>query len=175
MPGAVRMAKLSEMLLATMGWTNSHLHAFRLGDKRFGMYFDEYPEGEIDEKGVTVLQALREERRFIFEYDFGDGWEHDVVVEELTWSYFGLKFARLHRWRRTPALPKTSVVSPAMQSSSRRLATLSTRSTTAISNGSGGPSTQPSSISASTNAALPADPLTYVFVPTSLGPGRARR
>ena len=96
-PGAVRMAKLSEMLLAAMGWTNSHLHAFRVGEKRYGMCFDEYPEDEIDEKGVTVLQALREEQRFVYDYDydydFGDGWEHDVIVEELTWSYFGLKFA----------------------------------------------------------------------------------
>jgi hypothetical protein len=60
---------------------------------RFGMCLDEYPEGEIDEKGVTVLQALREERSFLYEYDFGDSWDHDVVVEALTWSYFGLKFA----------------------------------------------------------------------------------
>jgi hypothetical protein len=81
------------MLLAAMGWTNSHLHAFRVGDKRYGMCFDEYPEEEVDEKGVTVLQALREERRFVYDYDFGDGWEHDVIIEELTWSYFGLKFA----------------------------------------------------------------------------------
>jgi hypothetical protein len=92
-PGSVRLAKLSEMLLAAMGWTNSHLHAFLVGDKRFGMQFDEFPEGEIDEKDVTVLQALRDQRRFVFEYDFGDGWEHEVVVEELTWSYYGLKFA----------------------------------------------------------------------------------
>ena len=86
------MAKLSGMLLAAMGWTNSHLHAFEVGDKRYGMCFDEYPEGEIDEKTVTVLQAIRDERRFTLEYDFGDSWEHDVVVEDLTWSYFGLKF-----------------------------------------------------------------------------------
>ena len=91
-PGAVRMAKLSEMLLATMGWTNSHLHAFRVGNKRYGMCLDDYPEEEIDEKDVTVLQALREEHRFIYDYDFGDGWEHEVVIEELTWSYLGLKF-----------------------------------------------------------------------------------
>ncbi len=91
-PGAARMAKLSEMLLATMGWTNSHLHAFRVGDNRYGMCFDEYPEEEIDEKDVTVLQALREERRFFYDYDFGDGWEHEVVIEELTWSHLGLKF-----------------------------------------------------------------------------------
>jgi hypothetical protein len=92
-PGAVRLAKFSGMLLAAMGWTNSHLHAFRVGDKRFGMCFDDYPEEEVDEKGVTVLQALRQERRFFYDYDFGDGWEHDVVIEELSWSDIGLKFA----------------------------------------------------------------------------------
>jgi hypothetical protein len=92
-PGSIRMAKLSPILLGAMGWNNSHLHAFRIGEWRIGMCFDDYPEGEIDEKDVTVLQALREERRFVYEYDFGDGWEHDVVIEDLTWSYFGLKFA----------------------------------------------------------------------------------
>lgn len=91
-PGSVRMAKLSEMLLAAVGWTNSHLHAFRVGDVRYGMNFDEYPDGEIDEKQVTVLQALRDECRFVYDYDFGDGWEHDVVIEELSWIYLGLKF-----------------------------------------------------------------------------------
>jgi hypothetical protein len=63
-PGAVRMAKLADILLGAMGWSNSHLHAFRVGEKRYGMNFDEFPEGEIDEKTVTVLQALRDERRF---------------------------------------------------------------------------------------------------------------
>ncbi len=92
MPGAVKMAKLSEMLLAAMGWANSHLHAFDVGDKRYGMCFDDYPEEEIDEKGVSVLQALRDERRFTYEYDFGDSWEHDVVIEALTRSTVGLKF-----------------------------------------------------------------------------------
>jgi hypothetical protein len=45
------------------------------------MCFDDYPDDEIDEKGVTVLQALREVRGFVYEYDFGDGWEHHVVIE----------------------------------------------------------------------------------------------
>jgi Plasmid pRiA4b ORF-3-like protein len=87
------MAKLSPILLAAMGWNNSHMHAFLIGDQRIGMCFDDYPEDEIDEKSVTVLQALGEERQFVFEYDFGDSWEHDVVIEALTWSYVGLKFA----------------------------------------------------------------------------------
>ena len=91
-PGAVRMAKLANILLAAMGWSNSHLHAFTVGEKRYGMNYDDYPEGEIDEKSVTVLQALRDERRFTFDYDFGDSWEHEVVIEELTWSSLGLKY-----------------------------------------------------------------------------------
>ena len=32
-------------------------------------------------------------RRFTFDYDFGDSWEHEVVIEDLTWSYLGLKYA----------------------------------------------------------------------------------
>jgi len=32
-PGAVRMAKLADMLIAGMGWTNSHLHAFSGSEK----------------------------------------------------------------------------------------------------------------------------------------------
>ena len=59
-PGSVRMAKLADILLAAMGWSNSHLHVFRVGDKRYGMNFDEYPDGEIDEKSVTVLSRAED-------------------------------------------------------------------------------------------------------------------
>ncbi len=87
------MAKLADILLAAIGWSNSHLHTFTVGEKRYGMNYDEYPDGEIHEKSVTVLQALRDERHFTFEYDFGDSWEHEVVIEELAWSSSGLKYA----------------------------------------------------------------------------------
>ena len=87
------MAKLSDVLLAAMGWTNSHLHAFRVGEHRCGMCFDEDFEDEIDEQEVTVLEALRDLRRFVYEYDFGDGWEHEVAIEDLRWTYLGLKYA----------------------------------------------------------------------------------
>ena len=76
-----------------MGWTDSHLHAFTIGDQRYGLHFDDYPEGEIDETAVSVLKAVGEHRRFFYEYDFGDSWEHDVVVEEVTRTARGLKFA----------------------------------------------------------------------------------
>ena len=95
-PGTVKLAKLGQMLLAAMGWNNSHLHAFRVGDTSYGMQDDDdddFPDDEIDEQSVTVLQALHDLHPFTFDYDFGDGWEHDVVIEELIHSDTGLKFA----------------------------------------------------------------------------------
>ena len=92
-PGSIRLARLHEMFQVAMGWTNSHLHSFTIADRRYGMQFDEYPEGEIDEKSVTVISALSNCNKFVYEYDFGDGWEHDVVVEEVARTPIGLKFA----------------------------------------------------------------------------------
>lgn len=92
-PGSVRLSKLHDMFQAAMGWTDSHLHAFRVGDQRFGMRFDDWDDDEIDEKEVTVLQALRDQRRFVYEYDFGDSWSHEVVIEDLRRLPIGLKHA----------------------------------------------------------------------------------
>ena len=92
-PAGVRMSRLHDMIQAAMGWTNSHLHAFTVGDARFGMCFDEHPEGEIDEQTMTVLQALRGHKRFAYEYDFGDGWEHAITVEAEFRTRHTLKFA----------------------------------------------------------------------------------
>jgi Plasmid pRiA4b ORF-3-like protein len=40
-----------------------------------------------------VVGAVKGHRRFVYEYDFGDSWQHDVVVEA-TWTMpTGLKFA----------------------------------------------------------------------------------
>jgi hypothetical protein len=92
-PGSVHLPKFADMLCAAMGWQNYHLHQFRVGKTLYGMHLEDHAEGEIDEKGVSVLQAFRDERRFFFDYDFGDGWEHEVVIESVSTNPLGLKFA----------------------------------------------------------------------------------
>jgi len=92
-PGSVRLDKLHLMLQAAMGWTNSHLHCFRFGDLTYGTQFDDNPLDELDETEVSVLRVLNDQRRFVYEYDFGDSWEHDVVVEDRSNLRLGLKFA----------------------------------------------------------------------------------
>jgi hypothetical protein len=82
------------MLQAAMGWTDSHLHRFDIGDQSFGMLLDEDDEELYDDESeVTVLRAIGDQQRFIYEYDFGDGWEHDVVVEDVRRVPTGLKHA----------------------------------------------------------------------------------
>jgi hypothetical protein len=92
-PGSVRLSKLAGILCTCVGWQNSHLHQFRTANALYGMHVEEWDDDEIDEKTVSVLQVFRDERRFIFDYDFGDNWHHEVIIENLTWSHHALKFA----------------------------------------------------------------------------------
>jgi hypothetical protein len=86
------LSKLHAIFQAAMGWTNSHLHSFAVANQIYGMHFDDYPEDEIDEKSVTVREAIGGHRRFSYAYDFGDGWKHEVVIEEATTASRGLRF-----------------------------------------------------------------------------------
>ena len=90
-PGSVRLAKLHDVFQVAMGWTNSHLHSFTIDGQLYGMHFDDYPDEEIDEKKMTVLAAVGGQQRFFYEYDFGDSWEHEVVIEEVSRASQGLK------------------------------------------------------------------------------------
>jgi hypothetical protein len=92
-PGSARLSTLHVVLQAAMGWENAHLHAFHIGAARYGPCFDDYPSDEIDERKVSVVQALKGQERLRYEYDFGDSWEHDVVVEATSVTPTALKFA----------------------------------------------------------------------------------
>jgi hypothetical protein len=81
-PDGITMADLAEILLLAMGWENVHLHLFEVGDVSYGPADDDAEDDEIDEGGVIVSEALGRHDQFDFEYDLGDGWEHDVVIED---------------------------------------------------------------------------------------------
>jgi hypothetical protein len=92
-PGTVSLAKLHDIFQAAMGWDNAHLHSFRVGDALYGTQIDDYPEDEIDESTVSVAEARQDHQAFSYEYDFGDSWEHHVVVVNRTTVPAGLRFA----------------------------------------------------------------------------------
>ncbi|MHB1534883.1 MAG: plasmid pRiA4b ORF-3 family protein [Acidimicrobiales bacterium] len=76
-PAGALLPELHDLLQAALGWTDSHLHQFVADGTCYGVPSLDGPEDERDEQGVP-LRALPP--RFIYLYDFGDGWEHEVAV-----------------------------------------------------------------------------------------------
>jgi hypothetical protein len=81
-PGSLRLSDLHHLIQTVFGWTDSHLHQFTIAGRRFGQP-DDFDENVLDEAEVTISEALNASvKRFSYTYDFGDDWEHEVVVEK---------------------------------------------------------------------------------------------
>jgi hypothetical protein len=80
-PGTFTLNNLHDVIQLAMGWDYSHLYVF---GTRFGEYGVPDPEfGYADQSSVTLTDVLpRKRSKLVYTYDFGDGWEHDVVVED---------------------------------------------------------------------------------------------
>jgi len=83
--GDTTLAGLHAILQVAMGWLDSHLHTFEV----YGItYADPSPEWEppvSDECRPTLTGlGLVTGSRFTYEYDMGDGWRHEIVVEAVT-------------------------------------------------------------------------------------------
>ncbi|HEU5149603.1 MAG TPA: DUF6398 domain-containing protein [Iamia sp.] len=83
---ATTLAELHDVLQVAFGWSDSHLHAFTVGDRSFvpAPMVDEWsPWGApaTDEATVTVADVLAPGVAATYTYDFGDGWEHTIEVE----------------------------------------------------------------------------------------------
>jgi hypothetical protein len=82
-PGAMRLSDLHQVIQAVYGWTDSHLHQFVIDRASYGQP-DDFDQAVLDEAQVTISEALGTGiKRFSYIYDFGDDWEHDVVVEKI--------------------------------------------------------------------------------------------
>jgi hypothetical protein len=84
-PSDFTLGDLHHVIQYAMGWENSHLHAFMVGRNTYSERLgdDEYePIGE-DGDSVTLesLGLYRKGRTFAYEYDFGDSWTHEILVE----------------------------------------------------------------------------------------------
>ena len=94
-PGDIFLPRLHAVLQIAMGWTNSHLHAFKVAGK---FYSEPSPDYEglmdvVDERQVHLGQiAPGVGSRFVYEYDFGDSWEHELVVEKILPAQEGTQY-----------------------------------------------------------------------------------
>jgi len=85
-PASVKLHQLHVMLQWTMGWAGGHLHEFVIGHNHYGVPdpdFDSPPLVQRDDR-ITLEAALGHRKSFIYLYDFGDGWEHQITVENIS-------------------------------------------------------------------------------------------
>jgi len=68
-----------------MGWEDAHLHQFVIRDERYGAPYknDEGPRKMQDERKHKLGDVVPAEgSEFRYDYDFGDNWQHVLVVEK---------------------------------------------------------------------------------------------
>jgi hypothetical protein len=77
-----RLDHLHDIIIAAFGWQGYHMHMFTSGPEEFG---NPDPElGHSDERRVSLGQLIGGiGDRLRYTYDFGDDWEHEIVVEDL--------------------------------------------------------------------------------------------
>jgi hypothetical protein len=79
--------KLHEHIQTAMGWTNSHLHSFKINGTEYGDpdLLDDDCAPEFEDSTSTkisgVLPRSGKRLRFEYEYDFGDSWKHEILFE----------------------------------------------------------------------------------------------
>lgn len=86
-PSTLTLIQLHETIQTVMGWEDYHLHQFSKG-KTYYMSEEQLEEQMswasncVDYTDVTIGELLvRKRSKICYEYDFGDGWEHDIILE----------------------------------------------------------------------------------------------
>jgi hypothetical protein len=85
-PETITLYDLHEIIQIAMGWTDSHLHGFTIGEQNYGdPKNDEFGGlGIKNEIHFRLKQlGLHEKASFSYEYDFGDSWEHTLLIEKI--------------------------------------------------------------------------------------------
>ena len=77
------LVDLHRILQTIMGWTNSHLHEFKVKNSSYAPIEFEV-ENAKNSRTVKLNRILKEEcDQMLYNYDFGDFWMHSIVLEKI--------------------------------------------------------------------------------------------
>lgn len=89
-PSDLSLPDFHKVIQTTMGWTNSHLHQFVKNRTYYSpemedeVLWGEKEDDELDYSKYKVSDLLRKTKdKVMYEYDFGDDWEHVIVLEKI--------------------------------------------------------------------------------------------
>jgi len=80
----IRLSTLHLVLQVVMGWEDAHLHQFMAHGVYYGTPHPDFGFEVQNEQHVSLQQVVsRAKDKLIYEYDFGDSWEHELLVEKI--------------------------------------------------------------------------------------------
>ena len=103
-PAAITLDRLHDVIQIVMGWADYHLHEFTIGKKRYTEY-PEFKDDGLECARYRLGNLIKQKgRTFGYIYDFGDSWEHELIIEESRYlnSEPGIKAACLDGARNCP-------------------------------------------------------------------------
>jgi len=91
-PAAMPLSSLHDVIQTAMGWQDHHLHSFTDGTRTYG--FPDPELGFVDERSVRFGDLDVDRGSIRYSYDFGDDWEHEIVVEAVGVAEPGERYPR---------------------------------------------------------------------------------
>src|SRR5713101_7839663 len=91
----ITLAKLHRILQCVMGWEDAHLHQFAIGDQTSACPArTTQARAKAETNGNTKLSEVvpGERSQFRYDYDFGDNWQHVLVVEKILPPEEGVRY-----------------------------------------------------------------------------------
>lgn len=87
----ISLRALHHIIQAAFGWNSSHLHDYRIEGKNYCKLDDEdivngnlgIEEKMLDDRKAKLNRLLYAGQRFMYQYDFGDSWDHEIEVEKI--------------------------------------------------------------------------------------------
>jgi hypothetical protein len=95
--------RLHFIIQDAMGWKNCHLYQFEVDEARYTEHFDDDVIDDNTKPASAVPLGhlgLREGDSFVYNYDFGDDWYHEIEIEQLAAAARTSEFPRCLAGRR---------------------------------------------------------------------------
>jgi hypothetical protein len=94
---------LHQVIQAVMGWYDAHLHQFFVGGYNITdrTTLEESGYGDADVAKTRLDEFVGQEgQKFVYEYDFGDSWEHELLLEKILEAEAGVNYPRCLKGKR---------------------------------------------------------------------------
>ena len=76
----IELPDLHMLIQMAMGWEARHLYSFEINNKHYSDGESATEINHLDDEGASLIDVLGSSKKFLYTYDFGDHWVHEVEI-----------------------------------------------------------------------------------------------